>query len=59
MSRDIDRDPDILGLKWILEGCEKSTPRMRKASLEYAWDRYIVHPRKAVGVTAPKQGGGA
>ena len=37
-------DPDFKGLKTCVRGMEFTTPRMRKATLEYLWDRYINQP---------------
>jgi hypothetical protein len=41
MTEDSKQYNDIEGLRLILEGMEKTTPRMRKASLEFAFDKYV------------------
>ena len=38
---DLDRDLEALHLG--VQAMETSTPRMRKATLEYLWDRYVTH----------------
>ena len=45
-------DKDILGLKYGIKSMETSTPRMRKATLEDLWDRYVLDPlrKKITGV---------
>ena len=36
-------DPDIKGLQTCVQGMETTTKRMRRPTLEYLWDRYVVH----------------
>ena len=42
MSKKMDRD--FLGLKYGIKSMETTTERMRRATLEYLWDRYILDP---------------
>lgn len=45
----VEPDPvyeDIEGLELICEGLEKTSPRMRRASLEFAWDKYVTRAPK-------------
>ena len=39
-------DDDLEGLRLIYQGCNTITPRMRRVSLELAWDRYVVQPTR-------------
>jgi hypothetical protein len=39
-------DPDILALKACCRALDKCSPRMVKPTLEFLWDRYVVHPPK-------------
>lgn len=49
-------DPDFKGLKGCVRAMECVTPRMRKATLEFLWDRYVTHPPKAESpATNPQQ----
>jgi hypothetical protein len=36
-------DRDIKGLGTILRGCRETSPRMIRANLQFAWDKYVVH----------------
>ena len=38
-------DPDILALKRCAVALETQSFRMQRATLEYLWDRFIVHPK--------------
>ena len=38
-------DPDFKGLKGCVRAMEGVAPRMRRATLEFLWDRYITHPK--------------
>jgi hypothetical protein len=40
-------DPDWLALKRCVEALESQSDRMKRATLDYLWDRYVVHPRLA------------
>lgn len=42
MAGELDRD--IEGLRLCVEGMEMSSERMRKANLEYLYDRFILQP---------------
>jgi hypothetical protein len=37
-------DPDIKGLNACVRGMEMTSDRMRKATLEFLWDKYVVAP---------------
>jgi len=37
-------DPDIKGLKACVRGMDVTTPRMRKATLDFLWDKYALAP---------------
>lgn len=37
-------DQDIDGLKFICKGLEMTSERMRRASLVFAWDKYVLQP---------------
>ena len=39
-------DEDVKGLGMILCGCSISSQRMVRASLLYAWDKYIISTEK-------------
>ena len=39
------KDPDLLALKACVKALDKTQIRMRRATLEFLWDRYIVHPK--------------
>lgn len=40
-SPESTEDNDIDGLRLVLEGLEKTSPRMRAATLRFAWDKYV------------------
>lgn len=44
LPSDGDVDNDIEGLRLMFEGMQKITPRMRQASIELVWDKYILQP---------------
>ena len=35
--------PDVNGLQVCMAGMEMTSQRMRKATLEYLWDKYVTH----------------
>lgn len=37
-------DRDIKALKHCIIALENATPRMRKPTLEFLWDKYVRHP---------------
>lgn len=37
-------DPDIKGLKMAARGLQITTPRMRRATLEFLWDSFVAQP---------------
>lgn len=46
MSKKIDKD--IEGLKKCIEGMDMTSDRMKRATLEFLWDKYIDHYEAAV-----------
>lgn len=34
-------DRDLEALTFLAKACQKSTPRMVRANLQWAWDRYV------------------
>ncbi len=41
-------DPDIKCLRACVRAIEATSPRMRRANLEYLWDRYVTHAPKGL-----------
>lgn len=39
-------DDDLVGLKIGIEAMEKTSERMRRATLVYLWDRYVTNAAK-------------
>ena len=37
-------DPDLRALKMADKAMKISTPRMRRSTLEYLWDKYVLKP---------------
>lgn len=51
--------PDLKALRAAVRAIEQCPPRMRRATLEYLWDRYVAEPeRKAAGKRGAVPGGG-
>ena len=46
-------DPEVKALGLVLRGMETASPRMRRATLEFAWDKYVSTPARNAGVAAP------
>jgi hypothetical protein len=40
------QDPNFLALKACCKAMGKTDPRMRLPTLEFLWDKYIVHPNR-------------
>lgn len=38
-------DKDLDGLRRCCEGVEMTSKRMRKATLEFLWDKYVTHAK--------------
>ena len=52
MRQTMKNEPDFVALKRCVRALEKSTPRMRAATIEYLWDRFVAHPKPDDGVGA-------
>jgi len=37
-------DKDLKGLELVIKGLEMTTERIRRPTLEFAWDRYVSDP---------------
>ena len=42
--RRFGKDPDVLALYDCVTALDLLSPRMKKATLEFLWDRFILHP---------------
>lgn len=55
MRRTLRSDPDFIALRKCVRALESATtPKMQRATLEYLWDRFVMHPKpvKAAGLRA-------
>jgi hypothetical protein len=49
-------DPDIIALKMVVKAMKICPEDMRKATLQYAWDRFVVRPAKSPSKTGQVEG---